>query len=356
MSALGRTALRLAGIAALNADPVITALCPPSRVFDSRIAVFNETEPVPVIVVLTEEMEGDAYDDAGGGPPFDDKVDLVVEIAIRAIVATDGQDDATPVIGVPETDAEMEATLDMIEHRALEALTVADTAQSLLVRQAVLRRAEKQKSQRFVDDATGAKLAIRQLMLTASLKGEDQQNAVELIDPTVAAAAHGGNTGNGTLTLASPAYDDTVLKGAYTVTFTAATAFIVTDPAGTEFNSGVLDAAFADQVRFGIAPGTAAFVAGDSFTLTVGQGPYAMLPGALRQVCNAMADGSSGKATCDLIAGAYGAPAAIALFTGANLTVAPQQTLNPTQAPIAPGDPGANPAFGYDNQIPSSDG
>lgn len=356
MSALARTALRLAGIAALNADPVLTAVCPPSRVFDSRIAVFNETEPVPVIVVLTEEMEGDAYDDTGGGPPFDDKVDLVVEIAIRAIVATDGQDDATPVIGVPETDSEMEATLDMLEHRALEALTVADTAQSLLVRQAVLRRADKQKSQRFVDDATGAKLAIRQLTLTASLKGEDQQNAVVLIDPTVIAAAHAGNSGNGTLTLASPAYDDAVLKGVYTVTFTSATAFTVTDPAGTEFNSGVLNAPFADQVCFAIAAGGTAFIASDSFTLTVGQGPYAMLPGPLRQVCNAMTSGSSGKATCDLIAGAYGAAASIALFTGANLTVAPQLTLSPTEAPIGAGEPGANPTLGYDNQIPSSDG
>ena len=45
--ALARTALRLAAIPTLLADPVVTALCGP-RVFDSRIYRLDSAEPVPL--------------------------------------------------------------------------------------------------------------------------------------------------------------------------------------------------------------------------------------------------------------------------------------------------------------------
>ena len=95
MSALARTALRLAGIEALLNDGIIAALCE-TRVYDSRIAELTETKPVPVIVVLTEEMEGEAFSANNGGPPFDDHCELLLEIAMRAAVQPDGDDDATP--------------------------------------------------------------------------------------------------------------------------------------------------------------------------------------------------------------------------------------------------------------------
>jgi hypothetical protein len=353
MSALARTALRLAGVEALNADPVIAALCD-GRVYDSRIAELNETDAVPVIVVLTEAMEGEAYGDNNGGPPFNDHCELILDIAYRAIVLPEGKDDAEPEIGVASTDRELEATLDLLEQRAVEALTVGDSDQSRLVRQ-VTRRISAQKSERFADDNTGVKLAIRQVTLTAELKGEDQRDARVLADPVIGAAQPGaGNAGNGTLSFASPAYDKWLLKGTYTVIFTGATAFAVTDPNGAAVGDGIVDSGFQRQLYFGIAPGSTPFAAGDVFTIAVTQGPFAALPEPLRSVCNAMPQGSSGAAICTLLAAAYGTPAAIEFFTGANLTFAPTLRLDRDQAPIEPGQPGSSPSLGLDDTIPSS--
>src|SRR3954462_1828117 len=100
MSALARTALRLAGMAALNADPVIADLVG-GRVFDSRIESLAETEPVPVITVLTEEMQGDAWSANNGGAPFNDHCELVLEIAARGLVPA--HDDDPAFIYVPDT-------------------------------------------------------------------------------------------------------------------------------------------------------------------------------------------------------------------------------------------------------------
>lgn len=86
---------------------------------------------------------------------------------------------------------------------------------------------------------------------------------------TVASAAGGGNTGNGTLgTLSVTA--GAAQAGAYTVKFTAATVFSVFDPNGRELLGGVTGAAYTDAgITFTITAGGTAFVAGDTFTVTV---------------------------------------------------------------------------------------
>ena len=67
---LARTALRLAAIAALETHPVIAARCP-GRIFDSRVGDFNHREPVPVIIVTTEELHGEPFNPQNGGEPTD---------------------------------------------------------------------------------------------------------------------------------------------------------------------------------------------------------------------------------------------------------------------------------------------
>ncbi|WJN60933.1 hypothetical protein [Pseudomonas sp. SO81] len=78
----------------------------------------------------------------------------------------------------------------------------------------------------------------------------------------------GGNTGNGTMgavTVSSAAV------GAYTVTFTSATAFNVTGPAGS-VGSGTTGTLFnTGGLSFTINAGATPFVAGDGFTITVVQ-------------------------------------------------------------------------------------
>jgi len=213
----------------------------------------------PDDVVLSEEMEGDAWSANNGGPPFDDHCHLVLEIAARALVQPENAD---AFIITPATDAELEALLDLLEHRAVDALAVGDTAQSRLVRQAVTRRISKQKSVRFADAETGIKLAERTVTLLAELKGEDQADAT--VAPT---------------------------------------------------------------------------------------GEFAALPDPLRTVCEAMTDGSAGQAICRLIAATLPAPN-VELFTGIDETVAPQQRLDPSAAPLAPTVSGSHDTFGVNITIP----
>jgi hypothetical protein len=84
------------------------------------------------------------------------------------------------------------------------------------------------------------------------------------------AAKSGGNTGTGTVGSLSAGLG--ALAGAYTVTFTAATAFQVFDPAGKELRNGVTGTAYSDEIGFTITAGGTAFVAGDGFTITVAAG------------------------------------------------------------------------------------
>jgi hypothetical protein len=82
-------------------------------------------------------------------------------------------------------------------------------------------------------------------------------------------SAAGANTGNGTLGALS-VVAGTALDGAFTVKFTAATAFSVSDPNGRQLVAGSTGAAYSDGgIAFTVTTGGTAFVAGDSFTVTV---------------------------------------------------------------------------------------
>ncbi len=177
---LALTALRLQAIAALLADPAIAALCGP-RIYDSRIADFDHKEPVPTIVVTTEEMAGDAYSANNGGPPFDLRADLVFEIAQTATGDMDVGGQTVMGIGPVATDRELEAYLDFLADRVPRVIGAGESPEAILLREAVTRRITKVKSSRFSTDETGEKFAIRLLTLTVALKGYDESD--ELDDP-----------------------------------------------------------------------------------------------------------------------------------------------------------------------------
>lgn len=86
---------------------------------------------------------------------------------------------------------------------------------------------------------------------------------------SVASAAGGSNTGNGTLTLATPSFVPGVFAGVYTLQMQSPTTFEVFDPYGNPVGSGATGTAFSNQVAFTLAAGGTAFVGGDSFTITV---------------------------------------------------------------------------------------
>lgn len=89
----------------------------------------------------------------------------------------------------------------------------------------------------------------------------------------VTSAAVAGNTGDGVLTLANPAYSKAAKVGKYHIVCIAAAAdggrFRVDDPLGVETGEVVVGAAFNKAVKFTIADGAADFVVGDSFEITV---------------------------------------------------------------------------------------
>lgn len=168
---LARTALRLAVSRDLLADPVIAALCP-GRIYDSAMDPLTSENFRPIITITTEDDDGEAFDKQNGGVPFDQTCDLVLEIAMAA--KGDGED-ADPLI--PVTDRELEAMLDLVEHRAVEIITVGEGP--ALTRK-VSRRVPKFKSSRFPDNENGLRLAIRVVTLSVELKGEDQLDAREV--------------------------------------------------------------------------------------------------------------------------------------------------------------------------------
>jgi hypothetical protein len=89
----------------------------------------------------------------------------------------------------------------------------------------------------------------------------------------------GANTGNGTLTLdpTTPVLADAA-PGDYQVTFTAPTHYRVEKPNGDVIGEGDTGVAFSDDVKFTIAAGGTAFVAGDGFKITVATGSGIAVP------------------------------------------------------------------------------
>jgi hypothetical protein len=88
------------------------------------------------------------------------------------------------------------------------------------------------------------------------------------------AAAKGGNTGNATISAVTRGVGAKV--GVYSVEFTAATKFDVTDPDGFKIKSGSTGVAYSDDLGFTITAGGTPMVAGDGFNITVvaGTGKY----------------------------------------------------------------------------------
>jgi len=118
---LSRTALRLATLEALRPTASIATDGPwptlaGAAVFDSRVDPIDDMAPAerqPVVCVYTEHDEGSSSQRAGG-PPFRQIVDLVLELSV-VVRVDDGADPATYDAGIPETDAELEASLDLLE-------------------------------------------------------------------------------------------------------------------------------------------------------------------------------------------------------------------------------------------------
>lgn len=85
-----------------------------------------------------------------------------------------------------------------------------------------------------------------------------------------ATAAAGANTGNGTISAVT--VQPNAKLGAYKLTAISATDFEVVGPTGNRLAEASTGVAYTDQIGFTITAGATAFVAGDSFTVTIAAG------------------------------------------------------------------------------------
>jgi len=159
MSALGRTFLRLAACAALRNRTMAG-----ERVYDSRISAVDPVTAFPnvdeisgSIGVYTEQDSGEALSKNNGGPPFRPEVELIFEIAMQARVALEDGDWG---IARPETDDQLEATLDLIESQIELALFRHQTTAAVAFRK-MTKQVGSKSSIRFTDPAASSKLAMR---------------------------------------------------------------------------------------------------------------------------------------------------------------------------------------------------
>ncbi|KUR80763.1 head decoration protein [Novosphingobium sp. FSW06-99] len=154
-----------------------------------------------------------------------------------------------------------------------------------------------------------------------------------LLTGTGSVVALGTNTGNGTfgaITVGSQA-----ALGNYSVIFEAPTEYVVLGPNGQEVGHGVTGAAFnAGGLGFTITAGGTAFVAGDSFALTVvGTEQYAPYDptqnNGLQNACAILGSGYKNTASAAQLAAAIvRGPCRVnvgELVWGANVTTTPQQ-------------------------------
>jgi len=178
-----RAACRLQAIETLNSDPVLDGMCQ-GRVYDSRISAFDHKDPVPTILVTTEETKGEAWSHQNGGAPFGLACDLVLEIAMNSVGTFAFDPQGNPVepyeaLGYAATDAELEADLDLLEERAIEILTRGETAAAQLLR-TVIKRVPHVASSRFATDQTGEKFAVHLVTLRVELFTPEDADAFDV--------------------------------------------------------------------------------------------------------------------------------------------------------------------------------
>lgn len=162
---LVRTALRLAAVAAIRGATTSTGpTIAHNRVYDSRIGEFAPEvfadDAKPTIIVLTDEDEGEALSRQNGGPPFKRIVTLTFEFAMVQGIDVPVEDGGPAFVpGYPATDAEHEASLDLLEFQIVRRLAYDLNPMCAMFRS--FTRPWKQDCHRQVADEQGVKIAAR---------------------------------------------------------------------------------------------------------------------------------------------------------------------------------------------------
>lgn len=173
---LARTALRLITVATLAGTADLRPTIAGDRVDDSRLAdLAPESVPedgLPVIMVIADDDDGEAFSEQNGGPPFDRMVDINLELSIASRVEyIDPANPANSVYQVeaPDTDARLEASLDFLEFQTIRELAYGVTPYAVMFRR--LARIVHRACHRAATD-DGVKIASRILTLRCRINDD----------------------------------------------------------------------------------------------------------------------------------------------------------------------------------------
>ena len=169
---LNRLAVRMSSILALTnyyAEPWPTIA--KDRVFDSRIDPIqgSPTDLVPTVSVYTDDDQGDGLSDNNGGPPFRRFMDLSFWLTLGMI--GENTEAGDPTIVYPQTDAQLEGTLDLFEHQVRFALADYTNPWTKLFLGSILR-ITRWNSMRLASEVN-VRLAARSITATIELKDDD---------------------------------------------------------------------------------------------------------------------------------------------------------------------------------------
>jgi hypothetical protein len=143
-----------------------------SRVFDSLMDDLSpdqfKGDEAPTAVVLTDKDEGSPLSAQSGGPPFGRSAELSIEMGMVRRVRSVAEGE---LLIYPNTDARLEAALDMFEFQVMRHLQYADNDLCVLFRKHW--RVMKYDCHRQIMDDSGEKLAVRILTL-ACYSGDDR--------------------------------------------------------------------------------------------------------------------------------------------------------------------------------------
>lgn len=176
---LERTALRVAAVMALtNGFSAPYPTMARQLVFDSRVdpvqGVSDVDELVPTVRIMTDSDEGNLISNNNGGPPFEHRVHLVIEISVNTL----GENPETGQNELiwPQTEPELDAMLDLFESQ-ISRVFQDDASQWGRELNKLCRRIEKWDSERFIEREANVRFAARQITAVIALPIEP--------DPTV---------------------------------------------------------------------------------------------------------------------------------------------------------------------------
>lgn len=171
---LARTALRVAAVMAIaNGFRAPWPTMAQGRVFDSRMdphQIVDQTDVIPIVEICTDDGRGASLSENNGGPPFENTVTLAIEMSLGMMGEV--EDGTGRYLGLPQSEPELEAMLDLLELQVQRALVDPSNPWTAEF-QRVCRRMSDWSSTRYVERDSNVRMAARKVSAEVALQFEE---------------------------------------------------------------------------------------------------------------------------------------------------------------------------------------